>query len=222
MRILIVEDEIKLAHAVKRALELQKHAVDAVFDGEAGFDLAVAENYDVLILDVMLPSKSGIQICSDLRKKSINTPILILTARGQIADKTAGLDAGADDYMVKPFSFEELFSRVRALGRRANKSSNPLLQAKDLTLDPTTFKVQRAGRTVLLSTKEFAVLEYLLRNKNVVLTKEQIVNHVWNYDANILPTTVEVHVKNLRDKIEKPFTDQLIFTIRGFGYEVRD
>lgn len=222
MRILIVEDEVKLAHALKRALELQKYAVDLSYDGIKGHDLASTESYDLLILDVMLPGMEGVEICQSLRRNNIQAPILMLTAKGQVSDKTTGLDAGADDYMVKPFSLEELFSRIRALIRRASKNNDSVLKVKDLTLDPASLKVKRAGKEIKLSTREFAVLEYLMRNKNKVLTKSQIVGNVWNYDADVLLTTVEVHVKNLRDKVDKPFNEQLIHTARGFGYEIRD
>lgn len=221
MRILVVEDEIKLVNAIKRALELQKHAVDTAYDGEAGFDLASTENYDLIILDIMLPKMTGIEVCTELRAEKKDTPIIMLTARGQISDKTTGLDSGADDYMVKPFSFEELFSRIRALVRRSAKETSSDLQFHDLSLNPTTFKVQRAGKNIQLSSKEFSILEYLLRNKNKVVSKNQIVEHVWDYDADVLPTTVEVHIKNLRDKIDKPFSTPLIYTARGFGYELR-
>lgn len=222
MRILVVEDEIKLANAIKRTLELQKYTVDTVYDGTEGLDLASTESYDLIILDVMLPGMDGNEICNALRREKIDTPILMLTAKGQISDKTTGLDAGADDYMVKPFSFEELFSRIRALVRRANKNNESILQVSDLTLDPASLKVKRNNTAIELSTKEFSILEYLMRNKHKVLSKDQIVNHVWHYDADILPTTVEVHIKNLRDKIDKPFTLKLIHTARGFGYEIRE
>lgn len=222
MRILVVEDEVKIAHAVKRALQLQKYAVDVAYDGEEGLTLASVNKYDLMILDQMLPKKDGIEVCTQLRQRKIFTPILMLTAKGQISDKTAGLDAGADDYMVKPFSFEELFARIRALVRRANHNLDSILRIEDLELDSTNFKVTRASQPITLSAKEFAILEYLMRNKNKVLSKEQIVNQVWNYDADILPSTVEVHIKNLRDKIEKPFAGQLIATVRGFGYEMRE
>ena len=222
MRILIVEDEVKLAYAIKRALELQKYTVDAAYDGIKGHGLASTESYDLLILDVMLPGMEGIDICLALRRENIQTPILMLTAKGQVSDKTAALDAGADDYMVKPFSLEELFSRIRALIRRANKNNDLILTVKDLTLNPASLKVKRSGKEISLSTKEFAVLEYLMRNKNNVLTKSQIVSNVWNYDADVLLTTVEVHIKNLRDKVDKPFKEQLINTVRGFGYEIKD
>jgi two-component system copper resistance phosphate regulon response regulator CusR len=222
MRILVVEDEIKLAKAIQRALQLQKHIVDIVHDGEKGLDLASEDQYDLIILDVMLPKLSGMDVCTQLRAQKIDTPLLMLTANGQVSDKTAGLDAGADDYMVKPFSFEELFSRIRALVRRANKQGDTLLRVDGLSLDPATFKVKREGKLIELSAKEFAVLEYLMRNKNKVLSKQQIVNHVWDYDTDVLPSTVEVHIKNLRDKVDKPFHTALIFTVRGFGYEIRD
>jgi DNA-binding response OmpR family regulator len=222
MKILVVEDEIKLANAIKRALELQKYAVDAVHDGVAGLDLASSEQYDIIILDVMMPGMTGIKISQTLRAQKITTPILMLTARGQVTDKVTGLDAGADDYVVKPFSFEELFSRIRALARRSPLTQEAILQIKDLTLNPATFKVSRSQKNLDLSNKEFSILEYLMRNKNKVISKEQIVNHVWNYDTDILPRTIEVHIKNLRDKIDKPFKEKLIKTIRGFGYEIND
>lgn len=222
MKILIIEDKIKLANAVKRALELQHYIVDAVYDGEAGLDLAVGENYDLIILDLMLPKISGMEVCRQIREEKIDTPILILTAKDQVNDKINGLDLGADDYMVKPFSFEELFARIRALIRRSSKNINKILRVKDLTLDPIGLKVKRAGRIISLSAKEFAIFEFLLRRKNNIATREQIINNVWNYDADILPGTVEVHIKHLRDKIDKPCREKLIKTVRGFGYEIRE
>lgn len=221
MRILVVEDEIKLAKAIKRALELQSYAVDVAEEGEAGFDLASTESYDLIILDVMLPHLNGFEITQKLRHEHIHTPILMLTAKGQTKDKTTGLDAGADDYLVKPFSFEELFSRIRALIRRSANNMQTTLTAGDLELHPTTFKVTRADKNISLSSKEFAILEYLLRHQNQVVSKQQMVDHVWDYDANILPSTIEVHIKNLRDKIDKPFDSNLIRTVRGFGYEIK-
>lgn len=220
MRILVVEDEIKLANAIKRALELQTYAVDVAYDGNDGLDLAVGEKFDAIILDVMMPGIDGFELLERIRKEKIATPILMLTAKGQITDKVNGLDIGADDYMVKPFSFEELFARVRALVRRPVQANEPVLQVQDLTLNPKTFRVKRAGRDIKLSTKEYALLEYMMRNKNMVLTKEQIVSHVWDYDAEVLPTTVEVHMKHLRDKIDMPFEKSLIQTIRGRGYTI--
>lgn len=222
MRILIVEDEVKIANAMKRALELQKYAVDVAYDGTAGLDLAVGEKFDLIILDLMLPGIEGLVVCKRIRQEGIQTPILMLTAKGQVSDKVVGLDVGADDYMVKPFSFEELFARIRALVRRPVRSSEPILKVRDLTLDPTSFKVKRDGKNIALSTKEYALLEYLMRNKNMVLTREQIVAHVWDYDADVLPTTVEVHMKHLRDKVDAPFDLALIQTVRGRGYTIGD
>lgn len=222
MRLLIIEDEIKLAHAMQRALELQKYVVDVVYDGEAGFDRARTKKYDLIILDLMLPKLNGIEVCTELRNENNTTPIIMLTAKGQVSDKTKGLDSGADDYMVKPFSFEELFSRIKALVRRTTKETATLLHIGKLSLDRATYKVKHGNNIVALSAKEFAILEYLLKNKNKVVSKSQIVTHVWDYDADILPSTVEVHIKNLRDKIDKPFGTAHIHTVRGFGYEVKD
>lgn len=222
MRILIVEDEMKLAHAMKRALELQKYAVDVVNNGKDGLDFAIGEEFSLIILDIMLPGMDGIEICKRIRAEGIHTPVLMLTARGQISDKVTGLDVGADDYMVKPFSFEELFARIRALVRRPAQTNDPVLHIKDLTLDPKTFTVKRDGKMIELSAKEFSLLEYMLRNKNAVLTKDQIIAHVWNYDSDVLPSTIEVHVKHLRDKIDNSDQDSLIYTIRGRGYTIRE
>ena len=222
MRILLVEDEKKLASAVKRALELQKYAVDAVYDGNSGYDLALGEEYDLIILDIMLPGMDGLEICKKIREEGIHTPVLILTAKGQIRDKVLGLDVGADDYMVKPFSFEELFARVRALIRRPQKTNRTVLKIKDLIVDTIKYKVKRNDRTIKLSSKEFAVLEYLMRYKNTVITREQLVSHVWDYDADVLPNVIEVHIKHLRDKIDTPFSTQIIHTIRGKGYIIED
>ena len=222
MRILIVEDEIKLAHAMKRALQLQKYAVDVVNNGKDGLDFAIGEDFNLIILDIMLPGIDGIEICKRIRAEGIHTPVLMLTARGQISDKVTGLDVGADDYMVKPFSFEELFARIRALVRRPTQTNDPVLHIKNLTLDPKTFTVKRDTTHIELSAKEFSLLEYLLRNKNTVLTKEQIIAHVWNYDSDVLPSTIEVHVKHLRDKIDVSGDNSLIYTIRGRGYTIRE
>lgn len=222
MKILVVEDEIKLANAIKRALELQKYTVDVANDGEEGLDLAIGEKYDLILLDLMLPKVDGIEICKQVRSEGMSTPVLMLTAKGQVSDKVSGLDVGADDYMVKPFSFEELFARIRALIRRPAKLEDNKLCLKDLSLDPVTYKVRRSDKSIELSTKEFAILEFLLRHKNQVVTRDQVVQSVWNYESNVLPSTVEVHIKHLRDKIDKPFKEKLIKTVRGFGYEISD
>lgn len=222
MKILLIEDEIKLANATKRALELQNHTVDVAYDGENGLDLALGEKYDLMILDLMLPEIDGMEICQAVRGAKNPTPILILTAKGQITDKVAGLDAGGDDYMVKPFSFEELFARIRALARRTDGPKGLPLTAGLLKLDPNSSKVKYNNTPISLSSKEFAILEYLMRNKNIVVSKQQIVDNVWHYDSDVLPSTIEVHVKHLRDKIDAVSGADLIRTVRGFGYEIND
>lgn len=222
MRVLVVEDEKKLSKAIVRALQLQGYAVDTAEDGELAVALAQSESYDVIILDILLPLLDGKAVCRELRTAGVNTPILMLSALGQVNDRTSGLDLGADDYMIKPFSFEELFSRLRALLRRSAQTPFPLLRAEDLVLDPQARTVTRSGQVLELSRKEFALLEYLLRQKNSAVTKEQIVQHVWNYDADILPSTVEVHMKHLRDKVDVGFSPALLVTIRGVGYCLRE
>lgn len=222
MKILIIEDDHKIAQAIKIGLMQEKYAVDLAFDGIEGYDLASSEDYDIIILDRMLPHMEGAKICRDLRSKGIHTPILMLTAKGQIEDKVEGLNAGADDYLVKPFAFEELLARIRALIRRPNKIVNDELRCDDLSLNTQTFEVKRGNRQIRLSSKEFSLLEYLIRHTNTILTKEQIMNHVWDYDSNILPNTVEVYIGYLRNKIDKPFSSKkpLIHTVRGFGYKI--
>lgn len=222
MRILTVEDEHKIANSIKKGLEQESYAVDIAFTGNEGYDMASTEDYDLIILDLLLPGIDGIEICKRLREQNIHTPVLMLTAKGQISDKVTGLDAGADDYLTKPFAFEELLARIRALTRRPHNSIGTTLSEDELTLNTLSFDVKRAGKHIQLSNKEFALLEYLLRHKNQTLTKEQIINHVWSYDADILPNTVEVYIGYLRNKIDKPFPDNkpLIHTIRGFGYKL--
>jgi DNA-binding response OmpR family regulator len=222
MRILVVEDEHKIANSIKKGLEQETYAVDVAYDGLEGFDLAASQDYDVIILDLMLPQMDGVAICRKLREKQIHTPILMLTARGQLNDKVKGLNAGADDYLIKPFAFVELLARIKALTRRPRENLGAVLSVAELTLNSITYQVRRGDKDIQLSKKEFALLEYLLRHKGKILTKDQIMNHVWDYDADILPNTVEVYVGYLRSKIDKPFKDKppLIHTVRGFGYKV--
>lgn len=222
MRILVVEDEHKIANSIKKGLEQESYAVDIAFTGTEGFDLGSGEVYDLIILDILLPGINGVDICHRLRKREIHTPILMLTAKGQVSDKVEGLNAGADDYLTKPFAFEELLARIRALIRRPKSSIGNVLKIEDLSLDTLSFEVKRGNQTIQLSNKEYSLLEYLLRHPNQTLTKEQITNHVWNYDADILPNTVEVYIGYLRSKIDKPFSKSpaLIQTIRGFGYKL--
>lgn len=224
MRILVVEDEHKIANSIKKGLEQERYAVDVCYTGTEGYDLSSSEEYDLIILDLLLPEMGGMEICRRLRKDKIHIPILILTAKGQIQEKVEGLDAGADDYLTKPFSFEELVARVRALLRRPKESLTTVLALSDLTLDTKTFAVKRNKKLIRLSNKEFTLLTYLMRHAGQILTKEQIINHVWDYDADVLPNTVEVYIKNLRNKIDAPFPKlkPLIQTIRGFGYSLAD
>lgn len=222
MRILVVEDEHKIANALKKGLEQERFAVDVVYTGSAGYDLALTEEYDLLILDVLLPEMNGIEICRKLREQSLHTPVLLLTAKGQVGDKIVGLDAGADDYLTKPFVFEELLARIRALIRRPKSTITTKLSIDDLIVDTSNYQVTRSGKTINLTAKEYALLHYLLRNQNKIVSKEQIISHIWNYDAEVLPNTVEVYIGYLRSKIDKPFTNKasLIQTVRGFGYTI--
>jgi two-component system, OmpR family, response regulator len=222
MRILVIEDEYRIANTIKKGLEQERYAVDISYRGDEGLDLATTEDYDLILLDVMLPGIDGVTVCRTLRKKEVHTPILMLTAKSLTDDKVGGLDAGADDYLTKPFSFEELLARIRALSRRPKTALTEKLQVADLSLNTVTYEVQRGDEKISLSSKEFAFLEYLMRNANTVLTKEQIMNHVWNYDADILPNTIEVYIRNLRNKVDKPFKDKpdLVKTVRGFGYKI--
>jgi DNA-binding response OmpR family regulator len=220
MRILVVEDEHKIANAVKQGLEQQSYAVDVTYDGDSGLAMATTEDYDLIILDRMLPgSVDGIGILQHMREKGLHTPVLLLTAKDKVLDRAYGLNAGADDYLVKPFAFVELVARVRALLRRPRETNTPVLQYKDLVLDPENLTVERAGQSINLTQKEFALLEYLIRNPEKIITKETIMKHVWDYDADILPNTVEAYIGYLRNKIDKPYKNHpLIHTKRGFGY----
>lgn len=221
MRVLIIEDEHKIARALKKALEQENYAVDVSYDGDDGYAMATTEPYDLAIIDRMLPgSYDGIAIVNAMREAKIHTPVLLLTALGSIADRTAGLDSGADDYLVKPFALAELLARVRALLRRPTEQQGTVLTVGDLSLDTITYSVTRAGKDIQLTSKEFALLEYMLRNQGRPLSKDTIIAHVWDYDADILPNTVEVYIKYLRDKVDQPFKKPLIQTVRGFGYKL--
>lgn len=222
MRILIIEDEHKIARALKKALEQENYAVDVAYDGDEGFAMATTEPYDAMVIDRMLPGGyNGVSILKEMRKMQIHTPVLFLTALDSIAERAEGLDSGADDYLVKPFALEELLARVRALLRRPAEQTPTVLTAGDLSLNTITYEVERKGKEIQLTSKEFALLEYFLRNQNRPLSKEMIIAHVWNYDADILPNTVEVYVKYLRAKIGDTLKDPLIHTMRGFGYKLQ-
>lgn len=222
MKILIVEDEHRIAAALKQGLQQENYAVDVCYDGQDGYAAASAEEYDSILLDVMLPGLNGFEICSKLRADGNHTPILMLTAKDQSRDVVQGLNAGADDYLAKPFAFEVLLARINALLRRPQQTVSSTLTAGNLELDTLSKTVNRGGQPIHLSSKEFALLEYLLRNKNQVLSKNNIISHVWDFDADILPNTVEVFVAYLRNKIDKPFKKQpaLLQTVRGFGYKI--
>jgi DNA-binding response OmpR family regulator len=223
MRVLIIEDEHKIANSIRKGLEQENFAVDVKYDGKSGFDYAVSEEYDLIILDRLLPGLEGVQITRQLRDKGIHTPILILTAKGQIEDKVEGLNSGADDYLAKPFAFTELLARVRALTRRPKNVAGSVLKVGDLSLDTVTFEVKKNNKNISLSNKEYALLEYLMRHAHKIVTKDQIINHVWSYDADVLPNSVEVYIKHLRTKLEgNAKEDAYIRTIRGFGYKITD
>jgi two-component system OmpR family response regulator len=220
MRILVVEDEVKIAAAVKKGLELNGYAVDMVHDGDTGYSYAADSDYDLIVLDRMLPGMDGVDLCEKLRSEGVHTPILMLTARGTIGDRVEGLNSGADDYLVKPFSFDELTARVRALLRRPAQSTGTVLKVDNLELDPVGFSVTRAGVPVKLSHKEFLLLEYFMHHAGQVISKDSLIAHIWNEEADILPNTVEVYIGYLRTKIDRAFPDEtpLIHTRRGFGY----
>lgn len=222
MKILVVEDEHRIANLIKQGLEQEHFVVDVAYDGTNGYDLASEEYYDLIILDRLLPGMDGLTICKKLREKENHTSILMLTAKGQIADRVEGLNSGADDYLTKPFAFEELLARIKALSRRPKDTVQIQLKVDDLILDVNTYEVKRAGKLIKLSAKEFSLLECLMLHPNKTLTKKQIIDYVWSYDANILPNTVEVFIRYLRNKIDKPFSEKkdLIHTIRGFGYKI--
>jgi two-component system, OmpR family, response regulator len=223
MRVLVIEDEHKIANAIRQGLELESFAVDVCYDADEGLASALGDEYDIILLDRMLPGTiEGIEICRQLRANNNHTPILLLTAKDAVQDRVDGLNAGADDYLVKPFAFEELLARMRALLRRPQDTLGTSLSVGDLTLDTISYDVQRGGKAIQLSRREFSLLEYLLRNQNKLLSKEAIIGHVWDFDADILPNTVEVYIGYLRNKIDKPFPKKpaIIQTVRGYGYKV--
>ena len=221
MRLLLVEDEHKIAQALKSGLEMENYAVDVCYDGEDGLNTALNDEYDLILLDVMLPIIDGIEVCKRIRKAKNHTPILMLTAKDQDKDIIDGLDNGADDYLPKPFSFEVLLARINALLRRPHNKLDEILKAGDLSLDTRNKVVKRGKKEINLSAKEFSILEYLMRNKGTIVTKQSIIGHVWDFDADVLPNNVEVFITYLRNKVDKPFKQKpLITTVRGFGYKV--
>lgn len=222
MNILIVEDDRKLAQQLKRGLDEEGHPTCLAWDGKTGWDAAVATPFDVLVLDVMLPGLDGFSLVRRLRDASVSTPILMLTARDATADIVAGLDAGADDYLTKPFSFEVLLARLRALGRRRQVDPRTRLQIGDLSLDPAKHEVERSGVPLPLTRTEFGILDLLMRNAGRVITRERLIESVWGYDREIENNTLDVFIRQLRLKVERPGTQRLIHTVRGVGYTLRE
>lgn len=222
MRLLVIEDERRIAQSIKRGLEQDGYAVDLAFDGAEGYASVSGDDYDVIISDVMMPEMDGIELCRKLRADGNKTPILLLTAKDDDRDIVNGLDLGADDYLAKPFSFNVLLARIRALMRRPPQSIGERLVVGDLEMDLIDKRVTRAGTPLKLSVKEFSILEYLMRNPDRVLSKNNIISHVWDFDADILPNNVEVFINLLRGKVDKPFDHPLIHTVRGFGYKVSE
>ena len=220
MRILLVEDNRRLNNSLKMSLVDDGYAVDPAYDGEEGEELAAIYPYDAIVLDIMLPKKDGLEVCRALRRRRNNTPILLLTARDAVEERVSGLDSGADDYLVKPFAIEELRARLRALLRReASDKSGPLTVA-DLSVDPATHQVERGGRGVRLTAKEFALLEYCMRNAGRVITREMAESHIWSYDFQAISNVVDVYIRRLRRKIDDPFEVKLFETVRGVGYRL--
>jgi DNA-binding response OmpR family regulator len=221
VRILLVEDNHRLSNSLLQSLVEDGYAVDSAYDGLEGEEMAQVYPYDAIILDIMLPKKNGLEVCRELRNQRVNVPILMLTARDTVEDRVSGLDSGADDYLVKPFAMEELRARLRALLRRKSDNKSSLLKVGDLTLDPATHAVERAGQAVGLTAKEFSLLEYLMRNANRVVTRSMVENHIWSYDFQASSNVVDVYVRRLRRKLDDPFDDKLIETVRGVGYRLR-
>jgi heavy metal response regulator len=222
MRILLIEDEKKVANFIERGLKEEYYAVDVVYDGENGIYMAEVNEYDLIILDIVLPVKDGISICKELRKKKIHVPILMLTVKDGVQDKVLGLDSGADDYVTKPFAFEELLARVRALLRRKNQNVTTVLKVADLELNQLTHEVKRAGKEIALTMKEYTLLEYLMLNTNQIVTRTMISEHVWNESFDSFTNVIDVYVNYLRNKIDKGFKKQLIHTVRGIGYVLKE
>jgi DNA-binding response OmpR family regulator len=222
MHILVVEDERRLAALLQRVLTEERHVVDVANDGTKGYEMAAGGSYDVIVLDLMLPGMDGFEICRRVRADGVQTPILMLTARGAVEDRVAGLSGGADDYLIKPFAMEELLARIAALLRRRDRALDIAQQLRvgDLTLDLVRHEARRGGKVIELTAKEFALLEYLMRNPGHVLTRGQITDHVWRYDLDALSNVVDIYIHYLRDKVDRGYARPLIKTVRGVGYRI--
>ena len=222
MRILVVEDEKKVAGFIKKGLEEETYAVDVAYDGEDGLQLGSGGQYDLIILDIMLPKMDGLEILSQLRDQGRDVPILLLTAKDAVDDRVAGLNRGADDYLTKPFAFSELLARVRVLLRRGKAEVKTTLQISDLTLDLVSHKVNRGGDEIELTGKEYSLLEYFMRNQEKVLTRTMIAEHVWDYNFDTFTNVIDVYINHLRKKIDKDRQSKLLHTLRGVGYIMKE
>jgi len=221
MRVLVVEDKRQIADFIQKTLAEHSYAVDVAYDGEEVLDWPDLTDFDAIVLDIMLPGRDGIEVCRVLRERGLRTPILMLTARDAVEDRVRGLDSGADDYLVKPFAYTELLARLRALARRQTEATiTSILKIGDLTVDTATRRVSRSGTEIELRTKEYAILEYMLRHPDQVLTRAMIADHVWNYDFENASNVIDVHIRNLRSKIDAEFEQKLIQTLRGTGYRI--
>lgn len=221
MRILVIEDNHRLNSSLTASLVHEGYSVDSAYDGQEGQDLAELTAYDLILLDIMLHEKDGLEVCRDLRRRRVHTPILLLTARDSVDDRVQGLDYGADDYLVKPFAMRELLARLRALLRRQQPYKQGQLTIGDLALDPITHTVERDGRSLDLTPKEFALLEFLMYHPNQVVTRDMIEQHIWNYDFECESNVIDVYVRRLRRKIDDPFAVKLLTTVRGVGYRLQ-
>ncbi len=222
MRILLIEDEKKVARFISKGLIEESYAVDVAYDGEEGLFLAEVNDYDLIILDIMLPKKDGFEVLKTLRNKGFTTPVIMLTARDELESKIQGLDLGADDYMTKPFAFSELMARIRAVTRRKQEKADNKLQLGDLVIDAVTRTVTRGNKPIELTNKEYALLEYFIRNPGRVLSRTMIAEHVWDYQFDPMTNVIDVYVNYLRQKIDRGFEKKLIHTIRGVGYVIRE
>ncbi len=222
MRILIIEDEKKVAGFIKKGLEEETYAVDVAYDGEEGLYMGQQSQYDLIILDLMLPVIDGLEVLSRFRKEKIDTPVLLLTAKDSVEDKVTGLNTGADDYLTKPFAFSELLARIRVLLRRGKAETKTVLQIDGLTLDLVSHKVKRHGEEIDLTGKEYSLLEYFMRNQGKVLTRTMIAEHVWDYNFDTFTNVIDVYVNHLRKKIDKNYPKKLLHTLRGVGYIMKE
>lgn len=222
MRILVVEDEKKVAAFIKKALEEEYYSVDVAYDGKDAGNYVFNDEYDLIILDIMLPFKDGITVLKEMRQEKISTPVLMLTSKSEVPDRVLGLDTGADDYLAKPFALDELLARTRALIRRKSSDKQNVLTASDLTLDLQTHKVIRAGTEIFLTPKEYSILEYLIRNKNRVISRTKLSEHVYDYHFDSDTNVIDVYINKLRNKIDKDFETQILHTVRGVGYIIKE